>query len=98
MKDIIISSDGKGGTAILTVYSPRSHYGVPVLRISGAWGVEDGDYGPADLLGTFKDRQLFSADMVYMWGKNQMITDEAREAARKFLSQWPEGPQLGAVM
>ena len=94
MEDILITKDKKGGTAILTTGSPLSHYGVPVLRIEAE--DVDGDFGPADLIGDLDqpERIITAASIVAGWAKTGERTREETEAARLFLCQWPEGPQL----
>jgi hypothetical protein len=94
MEDILVCKDSKGGTAILTTASPASHYGIPVLRIDA----EDvsGDFGPSDLLGNLDEpsKMFHAAGMVAGWAGQPGRTPEEIEAARKYLAQWPEGPQL----
>jgi len=91
MEDIIITKDEKGGFAILTTDSPMSHYGVPVLRIEAE--DVDGDFGPADLIGEVPNL-VSAASIVAGWARSGERTREEIEAARLFLSQWPDGPQL----
>ena len=91
MEDILIIKDEKGGTAILTTWNPQSHYGCPVLRIEAE--DVDGDFGPADLIGEVPNL-VSAASIVSGWAKTGKRTKEEIEAARLFLSQWPEGPQL----
>ena len=90
----IIATDPDGGTAVLTTDSPASHYGVPVLRI-GAADVE-GDFGPADLIGDIDRPETLAtaACIVAGWAMNAERSEDERGAARAFLGQWPEGPQI----
>jgi len=71
-------------TATLMTDSPASSYGQPVLRVEGR------DLGPADLMPAGE----FAADVVRAWALGAGRSAEEREAARRFLRQWPEGPQL----
>jgi len=92
--DVLIARDKKGGTAILTVNSPVSHYGIPVLRIE-AEDVE-GDFGPSDLIG--KDNNLITAAQVVAgWVTSGEHTAEELALAQLFLGQWPEGPQIAGA-
>ncbi len=93
-EDILITTDPDGGTAVLTTNSPCSHYGCPVLRIEAE--DVDGDFGPADLIDFSGIGQGMApaANIVAGWAMAPARTDEEREAARRFLCQWPEGPQL----
>lgn len=88
MDDILISTDKDGGTAILTTASPMSHYGIPVLRIEA--DDVDGDFGPADII----DGGMTAASVILGWANIPGRTDEELRAARLYLGQWPEGPQL----
>lgn len=90
MKDILICKDAGGGTAVLTNYSPMSHYGTPVLRIEA--NDISGDFGPADMVG-----DVTAASVVAGWAAQPDRTTEDLQAAIKFLSQWPEGPQAAPV-
>jgi hypothetical protein len=78
----------------LTTMSPQSHYGIPVLRIEGDEAPYD--YGPADNISLLDGLLVISgAELVDAWARGEDRTEEEREAARMFLSQWPDGPQLG---
>lgn len=91
---ILILTDPKGGTAHLTTESPASHYGIPVLQITAE--DIDGDFGPSNLIGDLDkpDQLLTAAQIVYAWAKTKAKTPKEIQAAKSFLSQWPEGPQL----
>jgi len=93
MADIyhLVLTDPAGGTAHLTNRAATSHYGVPVLQITAA--DVDGDFGPADLLG-FPPKLMRAADIVLAWATQPDRTDAERQAARLFLQQWPDGPQI----
>lgn len=92
MRDIVVCEDQTGGTAILTTDSPQSHYGCPVLRIEAE--DIDGDFGPRDLLGDPERGFVTAAEVVAGWiGRGDRNESEV-EAARRFLQQWPEGPQV----
>jgi hypothetical protein len=68
-----------------------SHYGIPVLRIEAE--DVDGDFGPADLIGEVPNL-VSAASIVSGWAKTGKRTKEEIEAARLFLCQWPDGPQI----
>ena len=94
MEDILIMVDEKGGTAILTTNSPMSRRGIPVLRVKAE--DVDGDFGPADLIGERRRPEMIrtAAGIVAEWVRTINPTGKELEAARLFLSQWPEGPQI----
>ena len=74
-------------TATFTWDSANSHYGAPALRVTAAG--RSGDFGAAEQLWP----GMTAADLV------TMVLAETRDeglldAARRFLGQWPEGPQL----
>ena len=79
MKKMIVIKKGKE-RAELTTESPASSYGVPVLRITGAEDIADGDYGPGDVLGVLdvggNKHVLHAADAVASWGAHPGRTDE----------------------
>ena len=85
MKGILITKDDKGGTAILTTDSPT-----PVLRVD-AEGVK-GDFRPEDMIE--EDCTTTAAEVVAGWAITGKHTKKEIEAARLFLAQWPEGPQI----
>lgn len=87
MDDILVIKDEQGGTAVLTINSPQSCYGLPILRIKTLdW--ED-DFGPADLLANL----ITAAEVVADWASQDGRTPEELKAAVAFLRQWPDGPQ-----
>ena len=89
----IIATDQDGGTAVLTTDSPQSHYGAPVLRIDAA--DVKGDFGPLDPIGDVGSPLILTAaGIVAGWAMNAERSEDEREAARAFLRQWPEGPQI----
>ncbi len=63
----------------------------PALRDELGDGLRD--YGPADTLPSGDT----AAMLVVSWATRPHRTHEEREAARLFLSQWPDGPQLPQV-
>jgi len=89
MKDILIRKDEKGGTIILTTNSPASTQGIPILKVD----TEDteGEFGPSDIIG---EDLLTAAELIVEWAKKGKRNKEEIEAAKLFLSQWPEGPQI----
>lgn len=93
MSDYLILSDDDGGTARLTTESASSSQGNPVL-VFDAYDIR-GDFGPADALPT--DQPITGADLVARWGNELERTEAERSAARRFLSQWPDGPQIGGA-
>ena len=77
----------------LTTRSSHSHNGLPVLRIEG----DDfpTDYGPADDVSLLAGLVVLKAgELVAAWANTKGRTPKELEAARKFLSQWPDGPQI----
>jgi len=91
---LLVTQDEAGGTAYLTNETCASRYGIPVLEITAA--DVDGDFGPADLIGDLDPPETLcrAADVVVGWASQPDRTDEEREAARRYLRQWPEGPQV----
>ncbi len=73
----------------LTTESSASHYNIPVLRIESNAGP---DLGPSDFIG-----KQFAAQLVAKWAGKKCRKPEELEAARRFLRQWPEGPQVGGA-
>lgn len=72
----------KGMKIKLTTKHPMSSYGRPVALINGD------PYGPRDLL----SNGLTAAAVVAHWASGKGF--EQRMLAYKFLSQWPDGPQI----
>lgn len=73
----------------LTTEHPRSNYGLPVLTIDGeAYGPSDSVPNPMQLAGG----TAATAGYWVAWRLNGDVdtTPEMVEAARKFLSQWPD--------
>jgi hypothetical protein len=87
----ILGDNLEGDYAVLTNETCSARYGMPVLSISA----EDvaGDFGPGDLLHDGHNIVSCGA-IVHGWASRPERTDEERDAARLFLRQWPEGPQL----
>jgi len=73
----------------LTTEHPKSHYGVPVLL-----HLRSGDtYVAADVIKPLPNANLLTA-AAYVLRHRRKLSGEDRVAARNFLRQWPEGPQL----
>jgi len=89
MKDILVKVDEKGGTVILTTDSPASTQGAPILKVD----TEDleGEFGPSDILG---EDLLTAAEFIVEWARTGERSKAETQAAKLFLSQWPEGPQI----
>ena len=73
----------------LTTESVSSHYGIPVLlhRQSGQC------YRPADVLKPLPNAHLLIA-ATFVLRHSRKLEGEDRTAAKNFLRQWPDGPQL----
>lgn len=67
----------------LTTESSQSCHGAPVLQVG------DAVYGPADIIGNGT-----GADIVYSWGSTPDRTSGEVNAAKSFLQQWTDGPQI----
>ena len=89
--NILVAKDISGGTAVLTTDSPASRYDMPVLQITA--DDIDGDFGPGDLI-NIGEMVIPAAEIVHNWACKTGRTTAEISAARKFLSQWPEGPQI----
>ena len=87
----LITKDADGGEAWLTNESCSSRYGIPVLEITA--DDVDGTFGPADLIGE-PPKLMLGAQIVAGWASQPDRTADEIEAARRFLRQWPDGPQL----
>lgn len=87
----LITKDKLGGVAYLTNENAASRYGIPNLEIMA--DDVDGVFGPADLIGELH-RPISGAAVVAGWGSSPNRTPEEIAAARLFLGQWPEGPQI----
>jgi len=88
---ILMRTDHEGGTAVLTTESSQSHDGRPVLELTGE-GV-GGTFGPADLV-FLQPNPRTAASIVAGWAQQKGRTVVELELARRFLGQWPEGPQV----
>jgi hypothetical protein len=93
--DHLIYQDSELGSARLIGKPPAGSREVPVLHVErdGLCG----DFGPADILadpwsGSPSAQRV--AEIVYIWTICPERTETEREAARLFLWQWPDGPQL----
>jgi len=94
MSEYLVLTDAQGGRAVLTDETAACRYGIPVLLIDA----EDvqGEFGPADVIGDLENPEtlVHAAQVVHRWASDPARTEEERQAAHKFLRQWPEGPQL----
>ena len=86
--NLLIYSPRDGENLSLTTESASSSYGIPVMRIESP--ELTGDFGPADLLGP----NLTAAKALVGLHHNIPLEGDALEAAKQFLSQWPDGPQI----
>jgi hypothetical protein len=79
----------------LTTESSGSHSGIPVLRVKHPAYEDSVDLGPADFVPCGEDEPPGTAAelLVHIHAKRP-LTGEALDGARRFLSQWPDGPQL----
>jgi hypothetical protein len=78
--------------AHLTSEHAASSYGLPVLVVNReAFGPADVVLDPED-----PDNVTLAAEVVHAWASQPERTPEERDAARRYLGQWPEGPQLSA--
>ena len=94
--DYLILTDADKGTVRLTTDGSTSDYGIPVLRIEA----EDicGDFRPADIISDMDEpeRCVTAASIVHDWASGPDRTADEMAAARLFLGQWPDGPQVNA--
>ena len=88
MIDTVLAENPRGGSTVLTTASPRCDNGFPVLRIRTD-GIPS-DFKPADVI----DGRGLAAAVVVSWAGKPQRTEREIEAARRFLAQWPEGPQI----
>jgi hypothetical protein len=91
----LLYEDNEVGSARLIRVPVASSPGVPVLRIHGAKVA--GDFQPADVLAdpwSGKPSTERAAHVVRAWAADPDRTEEQREAARLFLRQWSDGPQM----
>ncbi len=91
---ILILTDEGGRTAHLTTLSPASRNGMPVLQFS-AHDI-DSAFGPTDMIPDPEKPSgiVAAAKIVVNWAVKPGRTEEEIKAARLFLLQWPEGPQI----
>jgi hypothetical protein len=93
--DHLLYEDSEVGSARLIRAPVASSPEIPVLRIHGAEVA--GDFGPADILAdpwSGKPSTERAADVVHAWAADPDRTEEQRAAARLFLRQWSDGPQM----
>ena len=93
--DCLVTAFRYGGTIRLTNQTAASSYGIPVLVIEDA-GPLNGEFGAADIVGGWDgpDTAAVGAVIVMKWAAKPERTEDERGAARMYLQQWPEGPQL----
>jgi len=76
---------------MLTSDHPLAHDGVPVLVRRYA---ESTPYGPADFLDLPPSHVGGRTAAHLVWCMAQRFEGEERENVKRFLRQWPDGPQL----
>ena len=94
---IILWPDNEDWEIFLTTESPQSSHGLPVLRQISKRNPDpskDWTFGPADRWSPAENDEQTAADIVMTWAREKSRTQLELEAARSFLRQWPEGPQL----
>ena len=94
---IILWPDNENWEIFLTTDSPQSSHGLPVLRQISKRNPVPGSgwtFGPADPWLPAESDEQTAADIVMSWAREKGRTQLELEAARDFLRQWPEGPQL----
>jgi hypothetical protein len=81
--------------ATLTTRSLASHAGVPVLRVKDPTYKDSIDLGPADFVPCREDDPPeTAAELLVHIHAHRPLKGKALDGARRFLSQWPDGPQL----
>jgi hypothetical protein len=81
-------------TVMFTTESACSHDGIPVLRIKGH-PAGDADCAPESYVPHVKGQVPgTAADIVLRIHQVEPLDYETLSVARRFLQQWPEGPQL----
>jgi hypothetical protein len=79
----------------LTTQSSASHSGIPVLRVKHPAYEDSLDLGPADFAPCGEDEPpRRAAELLVHIHAKRPLTGGALDGARRFLSQWPDGPQL----
>jgi hypothetical protein len=94
---IILWPDNEDWEIFLTTDSPQSRHGLAVLRQISKKNPHPGPdwtFGPKDRWLRVKGEEQTAADIVMTWAREKERTQLELEAARDFLRQWPEGPQL----
>lgn len=84
-----VIADRRGARAVLVTDHPMAG-GRPVLLVQA--GDVSGLYGPRDVL-----RTASAGALVEVWAEQSGRTEAELEAARAFLGQWPEGPQVPSL-
>lgn len=90
--DFVVFTDREGRLSRLTNQTSRSQNGLPLLAVD-AMGVT-GVFGPGDSLGVPPAGMMRAAEIVADWARQTGRSAPEREAAKLFLGQWPEGPQV----
>src|SRR5512135_1227694 len=79
----------------LTTRSFASHDGIPVLRVTDPTYHDSVDLGPAEFAPCREDEPPeTAAELLVHIHAHGPLTGQALEGARRFLGQWPDGPQL----
>lgn len=82
---VLVGEDAQGGCGYLSDEAD----GGALLFVAVHTEEHDGFYGPTDHLGRYT-----LAELVHGWASRRYRSNDEREVARRFLAQWPEGPQL----
>jgi hypothetical protein len=93
MKFLIVT-DTDGGEAWLTNENCCSRYGFPVLVITAK--DIDGIFGPGDLIGELPNL-VFAAQIVAGWATDSRRTEQERNFAERFCSQFVPGPAFAVL-
>ena len=96
---VYIGKEFNQGRCFLTTDSPASSYGIPVFRIeSGIPGIitPETDLGPGGFIENIEGDRFPVAEIVKtsVEANVKKYNEEELRAAKKFLAQCPEGPQL----
>jgi hypothetical protein len=90
--DFVVFTDLDGRPTRLTNQVPGSRNGLPLLLVD-AMGVT-GTFEPSNRLGVPPAGMMSAAEIVAHWAQQPERTAPERQAARLFLRQWPDGPQV----
>ncbi len=81
--------------ATLTTQSGASHSGIPILRVQDPTYHDSIDLEPAEFAPCREDDlPETAAELLVHIHARRPLTGEALDCARRFLKQWPDGPQL----